>query len=137
MHKLLKYQTSLVWKSVQLERIFTWKSIFLTKETFQTRENLKRFFNCRSDTIVTYILEIQLTSKFFSKDFNCKLQNMYLTPYFTSFHLTFVTLSWKFLSFFLNSLNVILLILLILSNSPPYKGSSQIWLVPDFMNIHD
>ena len=55
---------------------------------------------------------------------------MYLTPYFTSCHLTFVKLSWKFLSFFLNSLNV-------KSTSPPYKGSSQIWLVPDFLNIHD
>ena len=55
---------------------------------------------------------------------------MYLTPYFTSCHLTFVKLSWKFLSFFLNSLNVI-------STSPPYKGSSQIWRVPDFMNMHD
>ena len=79
---------------------------------------------------VTYILEIQLTGKFFSKDFDYKLQNKYLTPYFTSFHLTFAKLSWKFLSFFLNSLNVI-------STSPPCKGSSQIWLVPDFMNIHD
>ena len=80
---------------------------------------MKRFFNCRSDTSVTYILEIQLTGKFFSKNFDYELQNKYLTPYFTSCHLTFVKLSWKFLPFFLNSLNVI-------STSPPYKGSSQI-----------
>ena len=73
---------------------------------------------------------MQLTGKFFSKDFNSKLQNMYLTLYFTSCHLTFVKFSLKFLSFLLNSLNVI-------STYPPYKGSSQIWLVSDFMNIHD
>ena len=42
-------------------------------EIFQTRENLKRFFNCLSDTNVTYIVEIQLIRKFFSKDFNHKL----------------------------------------------------------------
>ena len=62
---------------------------------------------------------MQLTGKFFSKDFNSKLQNMYLTLYFTSCHLTFVKFSLKFLSSLLNSLNVI-------STYPPYKGSSQI-----------
>ena len=43
-------------------------------EIFQARENLKRFLNCRSDTSLTHILEIQSTCKFFSKDFNYKLQ---------------------------------------------------------------
>ena len=89
----------------------------------QTIENLKRFFSCRSDTSATYVLEIKLTSKLYSKDFNNKLQNMYLAPYFTSCHLTFVKFSR-------NSLYVI-------STSFPYKGSTQILLVPDFINIHD
>ena len=54
---------------------------------------------------------------------SCKLQNMYLALYFTSCHLTFVKFSR-------NSLYLI-------SNSSPYKGSTQILLVPDFINIHD
>ena len=89
----------------------------------KTKENLKRFFSCRSDTSATYILEIKLTSKLYSKDFNHKLQNMYLALYFTSCHLTFIKFSR-------NSLYLI-------SNSSPYKGSTQILLVPDFINIHD